>query len=166
MPARNDDILTLLQQKIAGARATREAAAKQVAAADATIQRLETAVAVLQEELPGMNGLLPLEYEPAGSTQQGPLAGTPPARPASDLPRTIKDASFEILRRAGGPLRLQQIADLMRQSGFETDVDDDRLRGTIGVAMARFAKEGTVERAGNGVYQVVQKHQMKETPGG
>src|SRR5688500_8374994 len=114
MTTRNDHILILLRQAMAEARASLEEAQAEVARYQETLDRLDTAMAVL-ESLP-----LPTDGGRAASHEEMSAASTarPVAPPPSNLPPRIKEASIEILRRAGGPLRLQQIVALMRQAKF------------------------------------------------
>jgi hypothetical protein len=137
----NDDVITLLRRHIdENARAV-DQLQKELETRRATLDKYRAALGVLEE----------LPEEPAH-----PNGAAHPPEPSKDepLPKSIKYASVEVLRRNGDAMTLQDIADEMLRLGFEYERDKKQLRTTIGVNLERRKADGWVEKVALATYRL------------
>lgn len=84
-------------------------------------------------------GVSGLDQEPAGG---GP---------------TMRQLILEVLRAQKVGIKVQEIADLVRDNGFHPSRGRTSLRYRVGVQLSILAKRGEVERIGRGLYRVKKK---------
>lgn len=146
MAGNNQDIHAALVSARARAVAEIEGARSKLTRAEAELNRIETALGVIEE------------YGGHPKPEQPRLIDVPAQGPSPDLSRfgmTIGEAAFEILKAAGKPLKNRQIAERMVDADFRYDGDIKKLRNAVGVAMVRMAEAGEgVEKLARGVFRV------------
>jgi hypothetical protein len=154
----NEDVITLLKQRLAATRARLAALQSEVGAMDAQALRLETALAVL-EELPLSESSAAPSPAPNGSAPKAVIPAFNPAPHAPDIvtTMTLKEAAVVVLEDAGGALSVWQIADELIRRGYPYDKGHKRLRNSLGVALDRLKEIGVAEKISAGVYVLAER---------
>lgn len=145
------DILKRLRSRAADARAKVEDLEHRLETERENLSRIETAIAVVTEELPEVQK----ETAVVSGGPDGPTEEELRARLAEpDTP--IKDKAIEVLRFAGVTLKNRQVADRLLKYGMEYEGDVNRLRNTIGVVLNRAAgdPDSGVKKVAAGTYAV------------
>lgn len=116
--------------------------------AEAEVASLRSRLAEVHRGMSGMRGAADslaalLGDEPA--VIPGPPVAPRPARRIRHV-----DAATRVLREAGGPMRLRELAGIMASSGHALPSDRRRREATIGGVMCRYPH--VFERVSHGVY--------------